>query len=49
MAKLLHKGRRTAVKTAAHKATGRSASVMRPEYLAESFATSRILQWRSRE
>ena len=35
MAKLLHKGKRKAVKAAAHKVAGRSASVMKPEYLAE--------------
>ena len=34
MAKLLHKGKRKAVKAAAHKVAGRSASVMNPEYLA---------------
>ena len=34
MAKLLHKGKRKAIKAAAHKAAGRSASVMNPEYLA---------------
>ncbi len=34
MAKLLHKGKRKAVKAAAHKAAARSASVMNPEYLA---------------
>jgi len=34
MAKLIHKGKRKAVKTIAHKAmAGRSASVMKPEYL----------------
>ena len=35
MAKSIHKGKRKAVKAAAHKAAGRSASVMKPEYLAE--------------
>ena len=35
MAKTIHRGRRKAVKAAAHKAAGRSASVMKPEYLAE--------------
>ena len=35
MAKTIHKGKRKAVKAAAHKAAGRSASVMKPEYLAE--------------
>ena len=35
MAKLRHKGKRKAVKTAAHKAAGCSSSVMKPEYLAE--------------
>jgi len=36
MTKLSHKGKRKAVKTVAHKArAGRSASVMKPEYLAE--------------
>ena len=34
MAKLLHKGKRKAIKAAAHKAAGHSASVMNPEYLA---------------
>jgi len=35
MTKILHKGKRKAVKTVAHKArAGRSASVMKPEYLA---------------
>ena len=34
MAKTIHKGKRKAVKTAAHKAAGRSASVMNPECLA---------------
>ena len=34
MAKLIHKGKRKAVKTIAHRAmAGRSASVMKPEYL----------------
>ena len=34
MAKPIHKGRRKTVKTIAHKAmAGRSASVMKPEYL----------------
>ena len=34
MAKLMHKGRRKSLKTVAHKArAGRSASVMKPEYL----------------
>ena len=35
MAKPKHKGKRKAVKTAAHKVARRSASVMKPEYLAE--------------
>ena len=35
MAKTIHKGKRKAVKAAAHKAAERSASVMKPEYLAE--------------
>ena len=35
MAKIIHKGKRKAVKAAVHKASGRSASVMKPEYLAE--------------
>ena len=34
MAKTIHKGKRKAVKAAAHKASGRSASVMKPECLA---------------
>ena len=35
MAKPIHEGKRKAVKSDAHKATGRSAFVMKPEYLAE--------------
>ena len=35
MAKSIHKGNRIAVTAAAHKMAGRSASVMKPEYLAE--------------
>ena len=35
MAKIIHKGKRKAVKAAVHKAAGRSASIMKPEYLAE--------------
>ena len=34
MAKSIHKGKRKAVKAAAHKAAERSASVMKPEFLA---------------
>ena len=42
MAKPVHKGKRKAVNADAHKAAGRSASVMKPEYLAE-FARFRLM------
>jgi hypothetical protein len=45
MTKCIHKGRQNAVKVVAHRAkAGRSACMMRPEYLAE-IERSRLSPW----